>query len=109
LKTALKGLGLKEVVTYPNSENVVFSSGLEAPELSRLLDVEPENRFGQNIPVLVKNLVRNHPDSGSVSAGMEERLKRTNLCGLSFQGVRQTGNYSRSGHKERVSDNQVRP
>ncbi len=55
LKVLLEELGLEKVVTYLNSGNVIFSSELDTVELSRMLEVELENRFGQKIPVLVKS------------------------------------------------------
>jgi uncharacterized protein (DUF1697 family) len=54
LKALLEGLGLSDVVTYLNSGNVVFASGLGAPELTRLIEDEIEHAFGEKIPTLVK-------------------------------------------------------
>jgi uncharacterized protein (DUF1697 family) len=54
LKDLWEGLGLGNVVTYLNSGNVVFESGLSASELTRLIEVELERAFGETIPTLVK-------------------------------------------------------
>ena len=54
LKELLEGLGLRDVVTYLNSGNVVFESGLSASELTRLIEDELERSFGQKVPTLVK-------------------------------------------------------
>ena len=54
LKDLLEGLGLSDVVTYLNSGNVVFESGLASPELTRLIEGELERAFGEKIPTLVK-------------------------------------------------------
>jgi uncharacterized protein (DUF1697 family) len=54
LKDLLKGLGLSNVVTYLNSGNAVFESGLGAPELAQLIEDELERAFGKKIPTLVK-------------------------------------------------------
>ncbi len=54
LKDLLEGLGLVSVVTYLNSGNVVFESGLSASELTHLIEVELEGAFGAKIPTLVK-------------------------------------------------------
>ena len=54
LKALLEGLGLGEVVTYLNSGNVVFESGLGASELTQLIEDELGRAFGERIPTLVK-------------------------------------------------------
>jgi uncharacterized protein (DUF1697 family) len=54
LKDLLEGLGLSGVVTYLNSGNVLFQSGLSASELTQLIEVELEQAFGEKIPTLVK-------------------------------------------------------
>jgi uncharacterized protein (DUF1697 family) len=54
LKDLLEGLGLSDVVTYLNSGNVVFESGLSASELAQLIEEELERAFGETIPALVK-------------------------------------------------------
>jgi uncharacterized protein (DUF1697 family) len=54
LKGLLEQLGLTEVVTYLNSGNVVFESGLGASELTRLIEDELERAFGERVPTLVK-------------------------------------------------------
>ena len=54
LKDLLERLGLTDVVTYLNSGNVVFESGLGASELTRLIEEELERAFGEKIPTLVK-------------------------------------------------------
>ncbi len=54
LKSMLEKLGLKDVVTYLNSGNVVFELDLDSSELTQLIADELEKKFGQNIPTLVK-------------------------------------------------------
>ena len=54
LKSLLEGLGLCDVVTYLNSGNVVFSSGLGVADLTHLLEEEFERTFGMRIQTLVK-------------------------------------------------------
>jgi uncharacterized protein (DUF1697 family) len=54
LKELLEGLGLRGVVTYLNSGNVVFDSELATSELTRLIEAELERAFGGSIPTLVK-------------------------------------------------------
>jgi len=54
LKALLEGIGLSDVVTYLNSGNVVFESGFGASELTRLIEDELEQVFGESIPTLVK-------------------------------------------------------
>jgi len=54
LKGLLEALGLSNVVTYLNSGNVVFDSGLSASKLTQLIEEELERAFGQKIPTLVK-------------------------------------------------------
>ncbi|PKQ16403.1 MAG: hypothetical protein CVT67_04540 [Actinobacteria bacterium HGW-Actinobacteria-7] len=54
LKALLEELGLGDVATYLNSGNVVFSSSLSVPELTRLLEDELERAFGAKIRTLVK-------------------------------------------------------
>jgi uncharacterized protein (DUF1697 family) len=54
LKSLLERLGLGDVVTYLNSGNVVFDSGLSASKLTQLIEDELERAFGENIPTLVK-------------------------------------------------------
>ena len=54
LKALLEGLGLDDVVTYLNSGNVVFSSALETPELTRVVGDALSREFGQEIPTLIK-------------------------------------------------------
>jgi uncharacterized protein (DUF1697 family) len=54
LKSMLEELGLKNVVTYLNSGNVVFESDLGSSELAQLMADGLEKIFGQNIPTLVK-------------------------------------------------------
>jgi uncharacterized protein (DUF1697 family) len=55
LKSILEELGLKDVVTYLNSGNVVFESDRGALELAQVITDELEKKFGQNIPVLIKS------------------------------------------------------
>ncbi len=54
LKALLEGLGLRDVVTYLNSGNAVFSSSLSALDLTHVLEEELERAFGKMIPTLVK-------------------------------------------------------
>jgi uncharacterized protein (DUF1697 family) len=54
LKSLLVGLGLRDVVTYLNSGNAIFSSELGVAELTPLLEGEFERSFGSRIPTLVK-------------------------------------------------------
>lgn len=54
LKSVMEGLGLTDVVTYLNSGNVVFASGLRASELTGLIEAELERAFGERVPTLVK-------------------------------------------------------
>lgn len=54
LKSMLEELGLKDIVTYLNSGNVIFESDLSSSELTQLITDELEKNFGQNIPTLVK-------------------------------------------------------
>ena len=54
LKRVLEGLGLRDVVTYLNSGNAVFSSAMSAPDLTRLVEDELERAFGAKIPTLIK-------------------------------------------------------
>jgi len=54
LKGVLEELGLSDVVTYLNSGNVVFESGLSAAELTHLIEDGLERAFGEKIPTLVK-------------------------------------------------------
>ena len=54
LRSLLEGLGLKDVVTYLNSGNVLFSSSLDLADLTLLLVDELERAFGARIPTLVK-------------------------------------------------------
>ena len=54
LKALLEGLGMSDVATYLNSGNAIFSSSLNALELTRLLEEELEREFGERIPTLVK-------------------------------------------------------
>ncbi len=54
LKGLLEGLGFGNVVTYLNSGNVVFDSGMSAAELTQLIGDELERAFGEKIPTLVK-------------------------------------------------------
>ncbi len=54
LKALFEGLGLDGVITYLNSGNVVFSSTMSAPELTRLVEDELERAFGARIPTLIK-------------------------------------------------------
>ena len=54
LKALCQRLGLSDVVTYLNSGNVVFASELGAPELTRRIENELEQAFGEKIPALVK-------------------------------------------------------
>jgi len=54
LKDLLEGLGLSHVVTYLNSGNLVFESGLGVSELTQLIEEELERAFGEKIPTLVK-------------------------------------------------------
>ena len=54
LKALLEGLGLRDVVTYLNSGNAVFSSSLSALDLTPVLEEELERAFGKMIPTLVK-------------------------------------------------------
>lgn len=55
LRSHLQSLGLDDVVTYLNSGNAVFSSTLNAAELTRLIVDELERAFGARIPTLVKS------------------------------------------------------
>ena len=57
LKALLEGLGLRDVVTYLNSGNAVFSSSLSALDLTHVLEEELERAFGKMIPTLVKTSV----------------------------------------------------
>ncbi|NTW29125.1 MAG: DUF1697 domain-containing protein [Coriobacteriia bacterium] len=54
LQVLFEGLGLRDVVTYLNSGNVVFSSSLSALDLACVLEDELERAFGAKIPTLVK-------------------------------------------------------
>jgi uncharacterized protein (DUF1697 family) len=54
LKSLIEGLGLRDVATYLNSGNALFSSELGVAELTRLLEGEFESTFGAPIPTLVK-------------------------------------------------------
>jgi len=54
LKALFEGLGFDRVVTYLNSGNVVFDSGLGVREVTELVEGELERTFGANIPTLVK-------------------------------------------------------
>jgi uncharacterized protein (DUF1697 family) len=54
LRELLEGLGLRGVVTYLNSGNVVFDSELTAAELTRLIEAELKRAFGESIATLVK-------------------------------------------------------
>lgn len=54
LEGLLEGLELTDVVTYLNSGNVVFESGLSASELTRLIEEALERAFGERVPTLVK-------------------------------------------------------
>jgi uncharacterized protein (DUF1697 family) len=54
LKALLEGLGLRNVVTYLNSGNVVFDSELSVSTLTHLIEEELERAFGERIPTLVK-------------------------------------------------------
>jgi uncharacterized protein (DUF1697 family) len=54
LKGVLEGLGLRAVITYLNSGNVVFESELGASELTELIEEALERAFGEKIPTLVK-------------------------------------------------------
>jgi len=53
LKLLMEALGFKNVITYIQSGNVVFSSE-DANGLSEIISIEIEKRFGWNVPVLVK-------------------------------------------------------
>lgn len=53
LKSMMEDLGFKEVKTYIQSGNVVFSSDKNTG-LSEIISKEIENRFGWKVPVLVK-------------------------------------------------------
>lgn len=54
LKALLEGLGLRDVATYLNSGNAIFSSSQSISDLTRLLEHELERAFGAKIPTLVK-------------------------------------------------------
>lgn len=54
LQALLEGLGLRDVVTYLNSGNAVFSSSLSALDLTCVLEDELQRAFGAQIPTLVK-------------------------------------------------------
>lgn len=54
LKALFEGLGLADVVTYLNSGNVVFSSAMDAPELTRMVEDALSRAYGQEIPTLFK-------------------------------------------------------
>ena len=54
LKALLEGLGLDDVVTYLNSGNVVFSSALETPGITRVVGDALSREFGREIPTLIK-------------------------------------------------------
>ena len=54
LRDLLEGVGLRNVVNYLNSGNVVFESGLDVFDLTQLIEAELERAFGAKIPTLVK-------------------------------------------------------
>lgn len=66
LKDLLQGLGLSNVVTYLNSGNVVFESGLATSELTRLIEEELERAFGEKVPTLVKTSTEMIEIAGSI-------------------------------------------
>lgn len=53
LKICFEGLGFREVKTYLNSGNVIFSSHKESIELINQLETMINNQFGLDIPVFV--------------------------------------------------------
>ena len=54
LKTLLEEIGLRDVVTYLNSGNVLFESDLDSQGLTQAIGIALESRFSEAIPVLVK-------------------------------------------------------
>lgn len=55
LKACLEELGLKDVITYINSGNVIFSSEKPEAKLSKLIELEIERRFGFFVPVIIRS------------------------------------------------------
>lgn len=53
LKLMMEGLGFRDVITYIQSGNVIFSSE-DANGLSEIISKEIEKKFGWQVPVLVK-------------------------------------------------------
>jgi len=66
LKSLLEGLGLRDVVTYLNSGNVVFDSALGTSKLTKLIEGELERAFGGKIPTLVKTSAEIIEIAGSI-------------------------------------------
>jgi uncharacterized protein (DUF1697 family) len=54
LKCLLEELGLRNVVTYLNSGNVLFESERDTSELDQIIESKLEKTFNQKIPTLVK-------------------------------------------------------
>lgn len=55
LKTVFEDLGLKQVRTYINSGNVVFTSTKKTTELVKIIENGIEKEFGLQVPVVVKS------------------------------------------------------
>jgi len=55
LKSLMEKNGFKNVVTYLNSGNVVFDTGLPQKEITGLIENCLSRQIGQKIPVLVKS------------------------------------------------------
>jgi uncharacterized protein (DUF1697 family) len=66
LKELLEGLGMRGVVTYLNSGNVVFESERSPSELTQLLESELERAFGGKVPTLVKTSTEMAAIAGSI-------------------------------------------
>lgn len=54
LKAQLENIGLKNVLTYLNSGNVIFDTDMESKELHTMIAGMLEKEYGQKIPVLIK-------------------------------------------------------
>jgi len=54
LKYQLEGIGLMNVMTYLNSGNVLFETGINLNELNAMIGSMLENEYGQKISVLIK-------------------------------------------------------
>lgn len=55
LKMTFEGLGCKDVSTYINSGNVIFSDERLADDLASLLEAAITQDFGLNVPVVVRS------------------------------------------------------